>query len=281
VSGLTRPATRAELSWVAPAAVRSRLVEDGGELVAIHEAEPWRVRVTSRGEAVLLDRWRAHLGDCAVLGLWCSPRRVPLLVADLMAVARDLGFTRLLGPLVPEGSVGPYVDSGMRIVERVLVLRLDDLSRVRAQASAPDGVTARPASLEDLPALVGLDGACFEPFWHYDLRLLTRLAREDRVVLAEKDGAPIGYTLAAVRGVDGSLGRLAVVPSMRRRGIGRFLAAEAVAWMAERGARTVVLSTQEDNRPSRALYAGLGFRETPGVLVACASAPLSTGRPGV
>lgn len=276
MTGITRPATVAELAWVAPPAVRSRLVDDVAELVAIAAAEPWRVRVTDRGEAALLDRWRTHLDDCAVLGLWCSPRRVPVLMTDLADVARDLGFGRLLGPLVPEDAARPYLDAGLHVIERVLVLRLDRPSFARAAArEVSSGVTIREATLDDLPAIVALDAAAFEPFWHYDVRILTRLMHTDRVAVAEKDARIIGYTLATARGGDGSLGRLAVAGEWRGRGIGRALAAEAVAWIDAQGARTIVLSTQETNALSRALYRGMGFREMPDVLVACATAPFA------
>jgi len=40
-----------------------------------------------------------------------------------------------------------------------------------------------------------------------------------------------------------------------------------------------VLSTQEDNMASRALYRSIGFRETGDVLVACASGALSAADP--
>jgi [ribosomal protein S18]-alanine N-acetyltransferase len=275
VSGITRPAERTELAWVAPPAVRAQVVADVAELARILAAEPWRVRVTERGEAAFLERWRPHLNDCAVLGLWCLPRRVPVLVADLLEVAREQGFDRLLGPLVPEQYARPYLESGLRVVERVRVLRTDAPLVARASAhGAPGGVTFRVADPGDLPAVARLDAACFEPFWHYDLHLLERLATTGRVAVALRDGAVIGYTLATARGGDGSLGRLAVAPSMRRRGVGRALVSEAVAWMASRGARSVVLSTQEDNEASLALYRRLGFRESPGALVACASGPL-------
>ena len=275
MSGLTRPAADSELAWVAPAAVHSRVVEDRDELVAIHAAEPWRVRVTERGEAAVLDRWRAHLDDCAVLGLWCSIGRIPVLLADLMSVAGDLGFGRLLGPLVPEDAARPYLSAGLHVVERVLVMRLTSPGRARAGEREPGGVTVREATPDDMPAVSALDAASFEPFWHYDHRLLTSLARHSRIAVAEKDGAAIGYTLAAVRGGEGSLGRLAVAPGARRHGVGRALASEAVGWMVDMGARGVVLSTQEDNAPSRALYRGIGFREAPGALLVCASAPLA------
>jgi ribosomal protein S18 acetylase RimI-like enzyme len=279
VSGVTREAEASDLGWVVPAAVRSHVVEDAAELIGIHESEPWRVRVTQRGEAVLLDRWRTAGGDCAVLGLWCAPRRVPVLIADLMEVARGRGFVRLVGPLVPEAAASPYLDGGMRVIERLVVMRLDGVRRARVPTPVPFGVEVRLAAPADLPAISRMDAESFDPFWHYDMRILGRLARIDRIAVAVRDGAAIGYTLATARGSVGSLGRLAVAPTSRRRGVGRLLAGEAVAWMADQGARTVVLSTQEGNAASRTLYRQLGFRELPGALVATA-VPLSAAGEG-
>jgi len=140
VSGLTRPATVPELAWIAGSAIRAQLVEDRAELLSISESEPWRVRVTEKGEAALLARWREQLDYCAVLGLWCSPRRVPLLVTDLLEVARAQGFGHLLGPLVPESACRPYLDAGLRIVERVVVMRLDLPTRIVGVEYPPDVV---------------------------------------------------------------------------------------------------------------------------------------------
>jgi GNAT superfamily N-acetyltransferase len=187
-----------------------------------------------------------------------------------MGVARDRGFARLVGPLVPEEAARPYLDAGMRVVERLIVMRLDYARRARVQTPVLPGAEVRQATADDLPAIATIDAASFDPFWHYDMRILGRLARIDRMAVAVKDGAAIGYTLATARGSAGSLGRLAVAPSSRRRGVGRLLAGEAVAWMADQGVRTVVLSTQEGNAPSRSLYRQLGFRELPGALVATA-----------
>jgi ribosomal-protein-alanine N-acetyltransferase len=257
--------------------VRTRVVEDASELVAIQMREPWRVRVSERGEAVLLGRWREHLPDCAVLGLWCSPRRVPAIVADLLQVARAQGFEHLIGPLTPEREARPYTDAGLRVVQRVVVMRAE------RGVDAPDGrwpdLHIRPADPGDMDALLRLDAACFEPFWHYDLPSLGRLARDDRMVVGTMGGRIVGYTLSTLRAGDGSLGRLAVSPDHRRCGIGRHLASEAVRWLALSGARRVVLSTQEDNMASRALYRSIGFRETGDVLVACASGALSAALP--
>jgi ribosomal protein S18 acetylase RimI-like enzyme len=285
MSGVTRPATTAELSWIAPAAVRAQLVEDREELAAVADAEPWRVRVTAKGEAALLARWREHLDDCAVLGLWCSPRRVPVIVTDLLEVARAQGSARLIGPLVPERLSGPYLDAGLRVVERVVVMRLNLRAREGAReasraggpnaAKTPPGLTIREAEGSDIDAILRIDGACFEPFWRYDRAGLERLARTSRIAIGAFDGRDVGYTLATSRAGDCSLGRLAVTTEARRRGIGRALAEDAIAWMVTQGARGAVLSTQEDNTASRSLYRAMGFAQTGDILVACASSSLS------
>jgi ribosomal protein S18 acetylase RimI-like enzyme len=284
VSGLTRPATTAELTWIAQPAVVARVVKEPAELRAIAESEPWRVRVTEKGEAVLLGRWREHGDDCAVLGLWCSPRRVPVIVTDLLEVARDQGFSRLLGPLVRESDRGPYLDAGLHVVQRVVVMRLDlqersgpgrdDAASGPAAATVP-GLVVREAAEADLDDVLAIDVASFSPFWRYDACLLERLARTERLAVGEVGGRFVGYTLAASGSGAGTLGRLAVSPEARGRGIGRCLADEAVAWLARNGSRSVTLSTQEDNAVSRVLYRGMGFRETGDVLVACASSDLS------
>ncbi len=84
-------------------------------------------------------------------------------------------------------------------------------------------------------------------------------------------GGKVGYgvatdgevTTAAVRGalVDGWLhvGRLAVRPAHRRRGLASALMAALAAWGVEQGADRAVLQVAEGNSGALALYAGLGY----------------------
>nr|WP_225957382.1 GNAT family N-acetyltransferase [Amycolatopsis lexingtonensis] len=84
-------------------------------------------------------------------------------------------------------------------------------------------------------------------------------------------GGKVGYgvatdgevTTAAVRGalVDGWLhvGRLAVRPAHRRRGLASALMAALGAWGVEQGADRAVLQVAEGNSGALALYAGLGY----------------------
>ncbi|WIV58459.1 GNAT family N-acetyltransferase [Amycolatopsis nalaikhensis] len=84
-------------------------------------------------------------------------------------------------------------------------------------------------------------------------------------------GGKVGYgvvvdgegTAAAVRGalVDGWLhvGRLAVAPEYRRRGLASALMGALHAWGQEHGADRAVLQVAEGNSGALALYAGLGY----------------------
>ena len=270
MSGFTRPASPSDLAWIAAPAGSARLVESAAELMAMSAQEPWRVRVTDRGEAMILGRWRAHLSDCAVLALWCDPRRIPVIIPELATVAAAQGFTRLIGPLAPESETRRYLEAGLHVTERVAVMRLERPARAPAP-QLPRAVTIRPAESADLGDLLALDSSCFDPFWRYDDTQLARLMSADRVSVATVEGSLVGYTLSTLRAGDGGLGRLAVAARHRRRGIGRALALEAISWAARSGARSVVLSTQEVNMASRGLYRSIGFRETGDVLVVCTS----------
>ncbi|WP_410607763.1 GNAT family N-acetyltransferase [Amycolatopsis sp. lyj-109] len=72
-----------------------------------------------------------------------------------------------------------------------------------------------------------------------------------------------GSTAGVVRGslVDGWLhvGRLAVAPAFRRRGLASALMSAVQTWGAEHGADHAVLQVAEGNSGALALYAGLGY----------------------
>ncbi len=145
----------------------------------------------------------------------------------------------------------------------------------------------RPATAADEPAL-GRLGALLVALHHdfdadrfiaatpetgrgYGHYLERQIARPDVFVLvAEEDGAVVGYAYAglegpdymALRGPAGVVYDLVVDPTRRREGIGRLLLVSALAALAERGAPRVVLSTAERNEAAQSLFASLGFRRT-------------------
>ncbi len=273
MSEVTRPATRDDVRQLWPAVSSAHLFSDCTELLEWWEASPWRVRISRAGEAVVLGPWREHLDLLAVRGIWCSNGRIPVLIEDLRAVAREQGFGRLLGPLVPEDCAGPYVAAGMSVRQRIVVYRMQPPEA--AVRPAPAGVTLRTGTPRDLEAVRDTDRACFDDFWRYDPEALRRSLDTERLAVAEAGGRVIGYTLSTVHGAEATVGRLAVAPDRRQGGVGTALLADAVANAVRQGAAGVTLCTQEENEASRRLYARSGFREARGRLVSTISAPLA------
>jgi len=76
------------------------------------------------------------------------------------------------------------------------------------------------------------------------------------LLLAESGGRPMGYLSAVQLGRTLGIEEVAVLPGFRRMGVARALLAHALA-----GERSAVLSVNEANKPARALYRSLGFRQ--------------------
>jgi ribosomal protein S18 acetylase RimI-like enzyme len=72
-------------------------------------------------------------------------------------------------------------------------------------------------------------------------------------------GRAVGYCLTGFTEDTGYVQRLAVHPSSRQRGIARALVADALDWLAEKGATSVYVNTDVDNTAALHLYATLGF----------------------
>ncbi|MBU3028583.1 GNAT family N-acetyltransferase [Paracoccus marinaquae] len=83
------------------------------------------------------------------------------------------------------------------------------------------------------------------------------LAARGSFLLSRPEGFLLGRTVAD----EAELLTLAVAPEARRQGLGRDLTARFATAAAGRGAGTAFLEVAADNRPARALYAGLGWTE--------------------
>lgn len=259
------PATAAELDPVWPAVRAAHIFADRAAFLKHHAEAPWRVRVSATGAAAVLERWRDDSDILAIRGLWCARRAIPELLDDLARTARSQGFERLLSPLVSEDMADEYLKR-MSISQRLVSLRADRRAAESMHADAPAGVTLRRSSAGDIEALDRIDRACFDGFWAYGAARIGHYIAEERVCVAESEGVPIGYTLCTVERGSGTLGRLAVDPGHRRRGVGALLVADAVRAMRADDAASVTLCTQRENSGARALYRAMGFRELAGEL---------------
>ncbi len=266
-SGTLHPANEAEAARVWPAVAAAHLFDSRARFERFHAEAPWRVHVTDQGEAVVFERWRAHLEVLALKGLWAAPGRVPAVVRAAARVAAGQGFSTLLSPLVAEEAASAYRAAGMADHAAVVVLRYDRHASPPLDASPPAGTVLRRALPADLASVARIDAACFDAFWRYDPDRLAGYLVEDRLMVAEEDGQVIGYTLSTLVRESATIGRLAVDPAARRRGIGKALLADALSYLARTGAGSVSLCTQEENRASRELYRSVGLRELQGRLL--------------
>ncbi len=137
----------------------------------------------------------------------------------------------------------------------------------------------RVACAADLAEILRMERATDEaPHWDadaYAAMLVDRSEKVDRsegscavarrLLVAEMDGV-VGFAVAKVLRVEqntvAELESVAVVESVRRRGIGRALCDAAIAWCREQGAAAMELEVRASSRGALALYTTLGFVET-------------------
>lgn len=272
------PASPDEAQKIWPAVNAAHLFDSHDGFERSRSEAPWRLQVTGRGEAVLLEEWRSHLDVLAMRGLWCSGERVAPLAEQIAAVAAGQGYGRLLSPLVAEEVAPVYERAGFSVHGTVIALRLDRRAWADEEIDLFGEVRLRQALADDLPTLVDIDAECFDEFWRYDPEHLARYLVEDRLVVAEGPDGLIGYTLATVVRGSATLGRLAVRPSARGRRTGEALLREALSYLMRAGADTVTLCTQEENLTSRSLYRKVGMTELTGRLVFLARPVAAGGR---
>lgn len=108
----------------------------------------------------------------------------------------------------------------------------------------------RSAVPGDIPHVLAFWRECAEPTSTDTAAALTRLLRRDTgaLVVAESSGRIVGSVVAGWDGWRGSVYRLAVAPSHRRRGLGRRLLREAERRLADLGAtrvHAIVIGTDE------------------------------------
>jgi len=148
-------------------------------------------------------------------------------------------------------------------------------------------VIIRPATADDLPAIGRLGALLVQTHHDFDpQRFLAATTETEKgyarylgsqldvptvvVLVAEREGAVVGYTYAgvepidymALRGPAGVAYDIVVDPAFRGKGIGRMLLEATLAALAALGAPRVVLSTAERNEAAQRLFARAGFRRT-------------------
>ncbi len=118
----------------------------------------------------------------------------------------------------------------------------------------------RPARPADGPLLAAIERRCFGDPW-------SAAAFEDIFrsptgigIVAERDQDILGYLVARVVAGEAEILNLAVLPEVRRRGLGQDLLEAGLAAVTRAGARETFLEVREHNLPALGLYQRRGFR---------------------
>jgi ribosomal protein S18 acetylase RimI-like enzyme len=180
---------------------------------------------------------------------------------ELDALA-DAGIATVLTGALHHGELGPFLAAGFEEHERLHLLR-HDLSAIPVPTTP---VRLRRAWRRDHPAILDIDGRAFDDFWALDrggLDDAVRATPTARFRVAVPGSRIAGYAITGRAGGRGYLQRLAVEPSLHRRGIATSLIADALRWLRRGGANVAVVNTQVGNEAALSLYLASGFVAEP------------------
>ena len=114
----------------------------------------------------------------------------------------------------------------------------------------------RQATTEDIPAVAALEAVCFpEDPWPERFFALGM----NGLIVAEEDGAILGYGALSSVLDEGSLDNIAVVPERRRQGVADGLLAAIEATGRDRELSFITLEVRASNEAAIALYGKHGF----------------------
>jgi ribosomal protein S18 acetylase RimI-like enzyme len=122
----------------------------------------------------------------------------------------------------------------------------------------------RPATVEDIPALVALENRAFSGDLVSARSFRHLLTRGNAITIVDEVGAAVrGYALLLFRTASpvARLYSFAVDHVHRGQGIAKALLAEAERLAAEHGCAFLRLEVRKDNAPAQALYRKLGYRD--------------------
>jgi ribosomal protein S18 acetylase RimI-like enzyme len=117
---------------------------------------------------------------------------------------------------------------------------------------------------DDLPRVVEVDAAAFEPLWQNSLPALSQaFSQAIYASVAEDESGLAGYQLSTGNPLGAHLARLAVRPEAQGRGIASALISDLMDHVCgDENLLRITVNTQSDNTTSLALYEKIGFRRT-------------------
>lgn len=123
-------------------------------------------------------------------------------------------------------------------------------------------VEIRRMTLEDVPAVVELDGMSFTLPWpERSFRFELTDNSASRCWVAEANGKVVGMIVAWLLVDEAHIATIATHPEHRRQGIARKLLMHALRHMSKEGALTSFLEVRESNTSAQEMYRGFGYEQ--------------------
>ncbi len=171
--------------------------------------------------------------------------------------------TRQVNCMLLEPWFAPHIERwGFEPLVRVVILKRLQGAPLPALPELNE-ITVRPARSADLNAIARVDSTAFGPPWQYSRTVIQQaIGQCSRATVAELNGEVVGYEISSGGRQGGHLARLAVLPTMQGRGIGRLLVRRMVEHFERKGATAISVNTQADNASSIAVYRAAGFELT-------------------
>jgi ribosomal protein S18 acetylase RimI-like enzyme len=143
----------------------------------------------------------------------------------------------------------------------IVVLEWSSLAMPDAVA-VPD-ITIYPMQFYDIETVAQVDQKSFETIWQNSADgLKAAFYQADYSTIVVHEGAIVGYQISSATPFSAHLARLAVLPAMQQRGIGRLLVNDMLRHFLKRGIRQITVNTQHNNRASLSIYKKTGFKLT-------------------
>lgn len=131
--------------------------------------------------------------------------------------------------------------------------------------SPTNQITYRDYKPTDLPALVQLDEACFEPPFRFSTPTMRRFVEADNawVIIAEENGSLAGFCILHHERVDGMhtgyVITIDVAKPYRRKGIGERMLSDGEIWVRSFNGAGIMLHAFVLNTPAVRFYEKLGY----------------------
>lgn len=148
-------------------------------------------------------------------------------------------------------------NNGFDHIQDVIVLRHYGTRNLR---SGSKDLTIRNASKQDISAITFVDHCAFSPMWQMpEDAVMIALEKPYLAMVAEYQGKIVGYQISTISGENVHLARLAVLPELQNKSIGKALVSNLLENCESNHIEQITVNTQGDNLASLTLYKKMGF----------------------